>query len=156
MKKILFLLLSAALVSHVACAQKISADKIPASVATTFKTTFPSVTKVDWEMENATEYEASFKLKGEEMSANFDNAGKWLETETEIKVSALPAAVQSAIQKDFAGYKIEEATKVESAKNGNTFEAEIEKGEESYDVLYTPDGKMLSKTKVEEEKGDKD
>jgi hypothetical protein len=152
MKTIGFMLLSAILLGNAACAQKISADKLPASVTSAFKATFPSVSKVNWEMENANEYEAAFKLNGDEVSANFDKTGKWIETETEIKVSALPAPVQSAINKDFAGFKIEEATKVESAKNGNTFEAEIKKGEESYDVLYMPDGKMLSKTKVEEEK----
>ena len=75
---------------------------------------------------------------------------------SEIKISDLPTAVQSVLSKDFAGFKIEEASKIESAKNGNCFEAEIEKGKETFDVLFTPDGKVLSKTKVEEEKGEKD
>jgi hypothetical protein len=102
------------------------------------------------------EYEAGFKLNGEEISANFNNTGKWLETETEIKVSALPAPVQSALSQDFAGFKINEASKIESLENGDCFEAEIEKGEETFDVLFSADGKVLSKTKMEEEKGDKE
>ena len=142
--------------SNAACAQKISADKVPAAVTSAFKAKFPNATKTNWEMENANEYEAGFKLNGEEVSANFDNTGKWLETETEIKVSALPAAVQAALTKDFAGFKIEEASKIESAKDGNCYEAEIEKGEETFDVLFSPDGKMLSKTKLEKEKDEKD
>ena len=68
----------------------------------------------------------------------------------------MPAAVQAALTKDFAGFKIEEASKIESAKDGNCYEAEIEKGEESFEVLFAPDGKMLSKTKLEEEKDEKD
>jgi hypothetical protein len=154
-KKIIYLLLTAALMSNTAYAQKIAADKVPAAVKSAFKAKFPSVTKSSWEMEKS-EYEANFKLNGEEMSANFDNTGKWLETETEIKVSALPAPVQSALRKDFPGFKINEASKIESVKNGNGFEAEIEKGEETFDVLFTVDGKLLSKTKMEQEKGDKD
>jgi len=142
--------------SNVACAQKISADKVPATVTSAFKAKFPNATKTSWEMESANEYEAGFKLNGEEVSANFDNTGKWLETETEIKVSALPASIQSALSKDCAGFKINEASKIESVKNGNCFEAEIEKGEETFDVLFTVDGKMLSKTKMEKEKGEKD
>lgn len=76
--------------------------------------------------------------------------GKWLETETEIKVSALPAVIQSTLKRDFAGFKVEEASKIESLKNDNCFEAEIEKGEETFDVLFSTDGKVLSKTKLEE------
>lgn len=149
------MLLIAVSMCNTACAQKISADKVPATVTSAFKAKFPTATKTSWEMEKTNEYEAGFKLNGSEMSANFDNSGKWLETETEIKVSALPASVQSALSKDFAGFKINEASKIESAKNGNCFEAEIEKGEETFDVLFSADGNMLSKTKMEKEKGDK-
>jgi hypothetical protein len=62
----------------------------------------------------------------------------------------------TAFKVDFMGYKMDEASKIESAKDGNCFEAEIEKGEETFDVLFTPDGKMLSKTKAEKEKDEKD
>lgn len=156
MKSGIYLLLSAALLSNAACAQKISADKVPPAVTSAFKAKFSGVTKVSWELEKTNEYEASFKLNGSEMSANFDNSGKWLETETEIKVSALPAAVSATLKKDFANFKISEASKIESVTNGNCYEVEIEKGEETFDVLFTSEGKLISKTKTEEEKGDKD
>lgn len=143
------MLLVAATMSNAANAQKISADKVPAAVTSAFKTKFPTATKATWEMEKS-EYEANFKLNGEEMSANFDNTGKWMETETEIKVSALPTTIQSTLTKDFAGYKINEASKIESEKNGKCYEAEVEKGEETFDFLFSADGKVLSKTKIEE------
>jgi hypothetical protein len=155
MKKIFVLLLVVALMSISAYAQKISADKVPEVVKSAFKAKFPAVTKVNWGMENATEFEAEFKLNGEELSANFDNTGKWLETETEIKVTDLLADIKTALAKDFAGFKVKEASKIESAKDGKCYEAEIEKGEETFDVLYTTNGKMLSKTKEEKEKGEK-
>jgi len=154
MNRIIIGLLTAALMSNAAYAQKISVDKVPTAVTSAFKAKFPNATKTSWEMENANEYEASFKLNGKEVSANFDNTGKWLETETEIKVSALPAAVKAALSKDFAGFKIEEASKIESAKDGNCYEAELEKGEETFDVLFLPNGKILSKTKLEKEEKD--
>ena len=152
MKKIMVLLLMAACFSLAVTAQKIAADKVPAAVTSAFKSKFPVATKVAWEMENKTEYEAGFILNGGEVSANFDKTGKWLETETEIKTTALPAAVQATLKKDFAAYKTNEASKIESAKNGNGFEAEIVNGKETFDVLFTADGKVVSKTKVEEEK----
>ena len=111
MKRIIYLLLIAALISNMGCAQKIATDKVPTVVTSAFKAKFPNATKTSWEMENANEYEAGFKQNGDEVSANFDNTGKWLETETEIKISALPVAVQNALSKDFAGFKIEEASK---------------------------------------------
>jgi len=151
MKRVIYLLLSAALMSNAAYAQKISGGKVPVAVISAFKAKFPTVAKTNWELENTNEYEAGFKLNGEKVSANFDNTGKWLETETEIKASALPASVQTALSKDFAGFKINEASKIESVRNGNCFEAEIEKGEDTYDVLFTTDGKVLSKTKMEKE-----
>lgn len=152
MKRLIYSLLFAELMTNGASAQKIAADKVPAAVVSALTTKFPSATKTSWEIESTDEYEAGFKLNGELVSANFDNTGKWLETETEIKISDLPSAVLDALAKDFAGFKIEEASKIESSKDGNCYEAEVEKGEETFDVLFTPDGKVLSKTKLEEEK----
>jgi len=146
------MLLAAAIMSNATYAQKKPADKVPATVASAFKARFPNTTKVTWEKESEKEFEATFKLNGEKTSINFDNSGKWLETETELKISALPAAVQSTISKEFAGFKADEASKVESAKDGICYEAELEKGKEEWEVLFSADGKVLSKTK-EEEKG---
>ena len=146
MKKMIFILLGIAILSQVSIAQKVSASKVPQAVTKTFKSKFPAAGSIKWELENA-DYEANFKMNGKEMSANFDKMGTWVETETEIKVSALPAAVRSTLSKEYSGFKIEEASQIESAKNGSCYEAEIEKGKESYDVLFTADGKFLSKTK---------
>lgn len=146
MKKMFFILLGIAILSQVSIAQKVSASKVPQAVTKTFKSKFPAASSIKWELENA-DYEANFKINGKEMSANFDKMGTWLETETEIKVSALPASVRATLSKEFAGFKIEEASQIESAKNGSCYEAEVEKGKESYDVLFSADGKFLSKTK---------
>ena len=150
------MLLSAAIISNASFAQKIDAQKVPADVNSAFKAKFKNATNTSWEMENTNEFEADFKLNGEKVSACFDNTGKWLETETEIKVSELPALVKATLNTDFEGYKIIEASKVESAKNGKCFEAEVEKGEESIDVLITAEGKILSKTIENDEKEDKE
>lgn len=143
-------MLLALLFTSLLIAQKMQEKVIPAAVTSAFKTKFPTATKASWELENKMEYEAEFKLNDEEVTANFDNTGRWLETETEIKISELPAVILSILKKDFAGFKVEEASKIESLKNGNCFEAEIEKGEETFDVLFSTDGKVLSKTKLEE------
>src|SRR5262249_29870366 len=148
MNRIIIALLIAAAMCNLTYAQKIPASQVPAAVMSAYQAKFPNAGKTSWELENENEYEASFKLNGVAVSANFDNTGKWLETETEIKVSALPVSVQSSLKKDFAEYKINEASKIESAKNETSYEVEVEKGEETFDVLFSPDGKMISKSKV--------
>ena len=56
MKKILIALLTVAIVSNSASAQKITAEKVPVAVTAAFKTKFPSVLKTSWEIENKTCY----------------------------------------------------------------------------------------------------
>lgn len=150
--KNLAILLTATIISSLAYAQKIQEKDVPDVVLSVFKIKFPSASNVNWEMENSSEYEANFKLANDEVSANFDKNGVWLETEIKIAVSELPSHIHSTLQTEFAGFKIEEAEKVESMKNGNCYEVEIEKGEDTFEVLFSLDGKVLSKTKTEEEK----
>ena len=156
MKAIIVVLLTAILMSNKAYAQKISANKVPAAVLSGFKAKFPNVTRASWEMENENKYEANFKLNSNKTSVCFTNNGEWIETESEIKVSALPAKIQATLAKDFTGFKVDEVSMVESAKNGSGFEAEIEKADEEFEVLFSADGQLISKTKEQEEKRKKD
>lgn len=154
MKKIIFMLFSLMVFSNTGWSQKLAADKIPAAVRTAFKTKFPTATKTTWEKENKMEYEANFRLNGRKVSAGFNPNGKWLQTETEILVSALPAAVQASIKNDFANFRITEASNIQSVRNGTCFEAQVEKGKESFDVLFTANGKILRRTKETEDTRD--
>jgi|SRR6185436_4049569 len=155
MKKKIMLLLGVAFFCVTSYAQKITADKVPAEVTSAFKAKFPEAKDIDWEMEKANEYEAGFKLNEVEQSASFTADGKWMETEAEIKVSELPAEVKQSIEKQFPGFKTEEASKIDNAQHGTCYEAEIEKGNESYEVLLNAKGDVLSKN-AEKEEDDKD
>jgi uncharacterized membrane protein YkoI len=154
MKKIMIAL--AILVSGFAQAQKLKESEVPKAVKDSFSKRFPNTKGVEWSKESATEFEVEFKNASKEQSANFDPTGKWLETETELKKSELPQAVQAAIAKEFAGYKIEEAEKTETADKGMFYEVEIEKGELNYEVQFSADGKVLKKEEKKEKDEDKD
>ena len=156
MKIIYIALLCSALMSITASAQNISADKVPASVIKSFKAKFPSAENVKWELENKNEYEAVFKTKGVEQSASFEMNGKWMETETEMKISELSAEIQKSVTKNYAGYKIDEASKVESAQHGNCYEVKVEKAKESFEVMMKSKGEIISKKSEKEDKEDKD
>jgi hypothetical protein len=123
------------------------AGKPPAAVTKAFEKKFPNAKDVKWTKDSPTEWEASFVIEQLEVSAIFSNAGKWLETETELPVAQLPENVSQAILKSYKGYTITEAYKIESTKPGLVYEAELKKGLKSKEVLYKEDGKPYKKPK---------
>ena len=127
--------------------QKPAELNIPAAVSSAFKAKYAGVTSPSWKMKGGN-YQASFRMNNEEMKAEFDNTGKWLQTENRIASTSLPSAVQAEIKKDFADYKTEDAHKVQSATGGAAYTAKVVKGTEKYEVVFGADGKVISKTKV--------
>ena len=136
------------------CAQNKKAA--PTAVQTAFKGKFPTVQKAKWDMENDNKWEAEFKMNSKEMSANFKNDGTWVETETKIKNADLPQAVKDAMAAHFAGYKMEEASMVETADMAAGYEVEMEKGETTIEVLFGADGTVITQKTKTEEDNDKD
>lgn len=112
----------------------------PKAVKDAFAKKFPTATKVTWGKEDVKEWEAEFTYEGSKISANFAQDGSWLETETQIKVAALPTKVAEAIAKQFPGWKIVEADKTETSKNGLIYEADVKKGANKKGVAYKEDG----------------
>ncbi len=120
------------------------AQSTPTKVQDAFNTKFPNAKSVEWEKENDTEWEAEFKLNGIEYSANFGTDGTWKETEHEIKVNELPENVKNTLANEFSEYEIEEAEMVETS-DFNGYEVEIEKGEETMEVVFDKSGKVIKK-----------
>lgn len=153
-KKLLYLVF-AVFISTSAIAQNIEKDKIPATVLNAFKSKFPAADNVKWEMENARDYEATFKTNGNEQSAVFDANGAWLETETEIKENELPANVKASFAKEFNSYKIKETEKVEKNDGTTCYEIKLTNGKETIEVLFADNGEVKEK-KSESSDKDKD
>lgn len=119
--------------STVVFAQKLSADKVPAVIKQAFAKAYPAAKAVKWDKEGK-DYEASFEQGKDELSVVFDEKGQVLETEKEIKVSELPAAVQQALK----GKKVKEAAII--IKGGKTvYEAEVG----GKDLMFDSDGKPI-------------
>lgn len=152
-------------VANMGSAQKIKEAEVPKAVLESFQKHFNGAKAEKWEKEDGN-YEAEFdvsrvsmdnlKAKKEEieMSALFSTSGELLESEEEIKVSALPAAVNDYISKNYAGYKIEEAAKITDSKGTVTYEAEVEKGKDEMDLIFDANGTFLKK--VVEKSDEKD
>lgn len=143
MKKVLFLIASVVCSSSIT-AQKISSENVPAAVTSAFKAKFSIAEKTTWEMDYDN-FEADFTVGKSYFSATFDKDGKWLGTETFLKVSELPKVIREALSKKYgelSAYKVTEAIKVEKEK-GTTYSLEIVKGENTYDLLFDEAGELL-------------
>lgn len=128
-------------------------QNVPDKVSKAFSQKFPNAQKVKWDKENNTEWEAEFKLNGEEYSANFSTDGVWKETEHEIEQSAIPVNVKQTLDTEFAGYDIEEAEISETAE-GTLYEFELEKDKSEMEVAISPEGKVVKKEVKEEDEKD--
>lgn len=128
-----------------AIAQKVNPENVPESVKNSFKAKFPTAEKVKWEMDYEN-FEAEFKLDKNEVSAEFDKDGNWLETETPIKPSAITTEVKDFLSKNFSGFEIKEAEKKETVNKGILYELEIKKGELEYDIVVSEKGQLISRT----------
>jgi hypothetical protein len=152
MKKTVIFILGTVMVLTQACAQN---TEVPAKITSSFSKKFPTAKKVKWDKENETEWEAEFKMNGEEYSANYSNDGIWKETEHEIEKSAIPAAVKKTLDTEFAGYDIDEA-EVSETPEGTVYEFALEKNEVDMEVAISPNGKVVKKEMKKSDDEDKD
>jgi hypothetical protein len=151
MKNLILVIICAAFFNLNACGQ--TNKDVPENVKNAFTQKFPKATKVKWSKENDKEWEAEFKMDGKEYSANFDNNGVWIETESEINSKDIPSVVKSTLDKEFAGYKVSESEVSETA-DGKAYEFELKKDGKKAEVSIDVSGKVLEQEQGEE--GDED
>ena len=146
MKNSFLILLVFIMTGFSACAQKTAPDNVQQA----FKQKFPNAVSVKWDRENKNEWEAEFKLEGKMLSANFDNDGKWLETERDLSMQELPAAVKKTLDKDFSNFKVKDIAAIETV-DLNAFEIDLAKGSDRLELLISSEGKVLKRQSVKEE-----
>jgi hypothetical protein len=120
-------------------AQKIEESLVPIPVLEAFQKLHSTIKPLKWEKE-AENFEAEIDIKGIEISYLFDPIGNLLETETEISVKELPAAVVSGFKTKFPKGKIEEASKIENHLGEVTYEIEFNK----VDYIFNSAGELLN------------
>jgi hypothetical protein len=135
MKKILFMILSIALIYS--CSY---AELPPRAVQKTFEEKFPNAKNVNWTKETLKKWEAAFTFGGEKITANFAKDGTWLETEKPVKISELPGAVSEAINVTYQGWTITAVDKTESLEHGTMYEADLKKRLGKKEVAFKEDG----------------
>jgi pyruvate/2-oxoacid:ferredoxin oxidoreductase beta subunit len=124
----------------IGCSQKITEKDIPAPVKTAFNNKFPGATGIKWEKENKKELEANFKMNNADVSANFGLDGTWVETETTIPSSELPAAVANAVNKKYPGAVYGVTEKIEKPGAKILYEVNLTVNGKKKELELSPDG----------------
>lgn len=118
----------------------LKAIEVPDVIEKAFQQKFPSAKKVKWEKEKSNDYEVSFILNNNEVSALYSPDGQLKETETEISISELPKAVVDALNKKHPNVKIDEAAKIERSDNSVVYETEVKINKKKTDLLFDENG----------------
>ncbi len=141
MKKILFY--SFVMISAPASlpAQQLPAAKVPVAVKEAFVKLYAGITP-KWEKEQGL-FEASFKQNGQSLSVLFNNAGTVTESELDILVTELPAAIPAYIKEHYKGIAIKDAAKITKPGGRTEYEAGISK----MDLVFDANGKFLKEVK---------
>ncbi len=139
------------LTSTLVFAQKIKSTDVPQLVQEASKSAGVPSTSVSWEIEEGL-YQAEYDLNGIETTKIFSNAGQFLASETEIKVSALPAAILKFSAVEWQGKKITQASKIEWTNGSIQYEIEIE----GHEYILDENGMLLNKDASQDSDGDEE
>ena len=138
-------------VSMLGCAQK---RNVSQNAEQTLSQKFPKANKVSWEKENEDEWEAEFKMDGKEFSANFNENGDLLETESEIENNEVPSRISQVMAEKYAEAKIKKVFKVER-KDGIFYEYEFKLNGNTREVLFDSSGNVVKNQTSEDDDEDK-
>ena len=125
-------------------AQHLEMDRVPDAVKAALMKEFPKAMNQMWMLEGST-FQAMFSIGETKHAMKFDDKGNWIDKETRISKTALPKEITHAITKNFSGYTIYEAEKVETPSRGMLYNVGIEKGKELLEVHLSLKGEVLDK-----------
>lgn len=141
--KTLFLVALMSIIAANGFAQEAKKTAIPSNILQAFNKNFKGAKEVKWDKED-NNYEASFDYNGSDNSVLFNQEGKIVETEIEIKVSQLPKNALQYLNDNYKNQKVKEAAKIVTEKDNLIYEAEI-KGK---DLFFDENGNFIKSNKV--------
>lgn len=123
------------------CAQEIPQKNVPSVVVNAFMTSYPQATDIEWEQQG-TLYNVEFEIGKVDHEIGYDASGKMIRHEEEMAPNNLPVAVIATIQKNFPGYKPDDAYRVE--ENGKLFyKVELDGNIQDRVLHISPEGTVL-------------
>ncbi len=116
----------------------------PAAVISAFNNKFPGAKEIKWDQENSHEYEAEFTWKGVKHSANFNDEGQWLETESPLSFENLPVQIKDSFHKKYGEAKVKAVSIIETSGGVKKYEIEVKKTMKSQEYFFKEDGTEIN------------
>jgi hypothetical protein len=121
--KTIILVTAMGIISYSAIAQK--TENVPQAVLTSFTAKYPQASVKKWEM-NKGQYLAVFTMDKQRSSASFSKDGSWLSTQTDIRISKLPADIRYSLRNSrYASYTIDNVKDVQMPSK-NIYQLEVD------------------------------
>lgn len=118
-------------------AQGIPASEVPAAVVGALQAKYATATEVKWE-KKGDQYKAAYKVGSRSHDLWLDKTGAVQKHKEDFPKKELPAAIVKALEKDFAGYKLDDADKIET--EGKVFYQVKLEGKPKRKLLFTAEG----------------
>lgn len=126
-----------------ASAQVVDTASIPAVVKTNFHENHPNAQNVEWQKSDQN-FQVRFSENNALNTTIYSATGQIISSEKQISTEALPAAVATAISKDFPDYKIDGATEI-TADGAVTYRVVLS-GDPNFSAWYKADGTLIRKS----------
>lgn len=138
----IFMLLGVAGLTWTGCNNK-NSYKPDARIVSAMNAKYPKATRIEWKQKH--DYQvAEYYDNGVESEAWFDNNGRWLMTESDIKYSALPAPVRNGFEKSiYASWKKDDVDKIEREGMAPIYVVEVDKGGQDMNLYFTGSGMLV-------------
>ncbi|WP_221390244.1 PepSY-like domain-containing protein [Dyadobacter sp. NIV53] len=140
MKKIIFLAASL-FYSVMSFAQEIQAGEVPSIVLNTFKQKFLKAADVEWKLKNQL-YNVEFEIGRVDHEAWISNNGSIVKHKQDIQTNELPGAVSESISRNYKGFRIDDAEKIEAGEK-LLYKVELKTASKEEDVVFDHNGKLV-------------
>lgn len=138
MKTIIGIITMMVAVASSAIAQDVAEKDVPSVVLNALRSKYSNAVKVDWELHNDV-YKAEFDVGSREHDVWIDKNGNITKVKGDFPKKELPQAVVQKLQSEFAGYKIDDADKIE--EGGSVYyEVDLDGSKDERKVLFTAEG----------------
>lgn len=140
MKTLIVILLGAAGLCSAAAAQDMPQSQVPAVVQDAFQAKFKDIKGAKWGLKGEL-YKAEFEIDKRKHEVWVDKAGVITRHKEDFPKGQLPEVIKQKLEKDFKGYKIDDADKIETG--GKIFyQVDLDGTQDNRKLLFTADGQL--------------
>ena len=143
MKKLMLVVAGILLGIVISFAQDVKETDVPSVVLNSFKKEFSKANDVEWEIKGDV-YDVEFDVGFADHEAWFDNTGKMIKHEEEIKTAGLPETVSSVLRKEYKPYQISDVKKIE-IESKVVYQLDLKNGNEEWKMTFDSTGKLVEK-----------